>query len=449
MNRKFVTKLAMLCVFCSLPWQSFASEDLEELLDCEGKDADSQLCIDKEEAFELKARIEVLFPILEAIEEPPWDAESYAENKTIFAEANELYDTWYFSDAKTKFQKCLDTLVSLQQLYDSELVVRRTQIDALIESKDYENALPQIEQLLKWIPDDQQLVNMRDRSQVAIELKEVISTVQAHIEQDEFERAAELLKDFPSGYWVDEVRVAKQKIFLNEVATSYKRAMSQGYEFRDNDDLLAAKNSFDEALRFNPNSTAAQEALDDVNERLRLIQIEDLLDALEDQEHIENWEGTVATIGELEKLNASSDYIDDRRKRVSLFLEVEARLAASTNIDIADFDKNKRQHIQELLEETQQYIQSDRIRTVYEEVATLFDTYTTPVKVTLRSDRRTTVRITPGKSLGRFKKKVVKVLPGSYEISGTRKGFHQVVQNLVVKPNSETIEVEIVCSARF
>lgn len=449
MNRKFVTKLAMLCVFCSLPWQSIAFEDLEELLDCEGKDADSQLCIDKEEAFELKARIEVLLPILDAIEEPPWDAESYAENKTIFAEANELYDTWYFSDAKTKFQECLDTLVSLQQLYDSELVDRRTHIDALIESQDYETALPQIEQLLKWAPDDQQLVNMRDRSQVAIELKEVISTVQAHIEQDEFEQAAELLKDFPSGYWVDEVRVANQKIFLNEVATNYKRAMSQGYEFRDNDDLLAAKNSFDAALRFNPNSTAAQEALDDVNERLRLIQIEDLLDALEDQENIENWEGTVATIGELEKLNASSDYIDDRRKRVSLFLEVEARLAASTNIDIADFDKNKRQHIQELLEETQQYIQSDRIRTVYEEVATLFDTYTTPVKVTLRSDRRTTVRITPGKSLGRFKKKVVKVLPGSYEISGTRKGFHQVVQNLVVKPNSETIEVEIVCSARF
>lgn len=449
MNRKFVTKLAMLCVFCSLPWQSFASEDLGELLDCEGKDADSQLCIDKEEAFELKARIEVLLPILDAIEEPPWDAESYAENKTIFAEANELYDTWYFSDAKTKFQECLYTLVSLQQLYDSELVDRRTQIDALIESQDYETALPQIEQLLKWTPDDQQLVNMRDRSQVAIELKEVISTVQAHIEQDEFEQAAELLKDFPSGYWVDEVRVANQKIFLNEVATNYKRAMSQGYEFRDNDDLLAAKNSFDAALRFNPNSTAAQEALDDVNERLRLIQIEDLLDALEDQEHIENWEGTVATIGELEKLNASSDYIDDRRERVSLFLEVEARLAASTNIDIADFDKNKRQQIQELLEETQQYIQSDRIRTVYEEVATLFDTYTTPVKVTLRSDRRTTVRITPGKSLGRFKKKVVKVLPGSYEISGTRKGFHQVVQNLVVKPNSETIEVEIVCSARF
>lgn len=449
MNCKFVTKLAMLCVFCSLPWQSFASEDLGELLDCEGKDADSQLCIDKEEAFELKARIEVLLPILDAIEEPPWDAESYAEDKTIFAEANKLYDTWYFSDAKTKFQEYLDTLVSLQQLYDSELVDRRTQIDALIESQDYETALPQIEQLLKWTPDDQQLVNMRDRSQVAIELKEVISTVQAHIEQDEFEQAAELLKDFPSGYWVDEVRVANQKIFLNEVATNYKRAMSQGYEFRDNDDLLAAKNSFDAALRFNPNSTAAQEALDDVNERLRLIQIEDLLDALEDQEHIENWEGTVATIGELEKLNASSDYIDDRRKRVSLFLEVEARLAASTNIDIADFDKNKRQQIQELLEETQQYTQSDRIRTVYEEVATLFDTYTTPVKVTLRSDRRTTVRITPGKSLGRFKKKVVKVLPGSYEISGTRKGFHQVVQNLVVKPNSETIEVEIVCSARF
>lgn len=449
MNCKFVTKLAMLCVFCSLPWQSFASEDLGELLDCEGKDADSQLCIDKEEAFELKARIEVLLPILDAIEEPPWDAESYAEDKTIFAEANKLYDTWYFSDAKTKFQEYLDTLVSLQQLYDSELVDRRTQIDTLIESQDYETALPQIEQLLKWTPDDQQLVNMRDRSQVAIELKEVISTVQAHIEQDEFEQAAELLKDFPSGYWVDEVRVANQKIFLNEVATNYKRAMSQGYEFRDNDDLLAAKNSFDAALRFNPNSTAAQEALDDVNERLRLIQIEDLLDALEDQEHIENWEGTVATIGELEKLNASSDYIDDRRKRVSLFLEVEARLAASTNIDIADFDKNKRQQIQELLEETQQYTQSDRIRTVYEEVATLFDTYTTPVKVTLRSDRRTTVRITPGKSLGRFKKKVVKVLPGSYEISGTRKGFHQVVQNLVVKPNSETIEVEIVCSARF
>lgn len=449
MNCKLVTKLAILGVFCSLPWASFAAEELEELLDCEGKDADSQLCIDKEEAFELKARIEVLFPTLDAIEEPPWEVDAYDKNKTVFAEANELYDTWYFSDAKVKFQQCLDTLVSFQQLYDSELVDRRTQIDALIESKDYETAVPQIEQLLRWTPDDQQLVNIRSRSLVAIELKEVISTVQAHIEQDEFEQAAELLIDFPSGYWVDEVNVAHQKIILNEVTTNYKRAMSQGYEFRDKDDLLAAKISFNEALKFNPNSTAAQEALDDVNERLRLIQIENLLDILKDLEHTENWEGTVVTIGELEKLNASSDYIDDRRKSVSLFLDVEARLVANTNIDIADFDKNKRQQIRELLDETQQYTKLDRIRSVYEEVATLFDTYTTPVKVTLRSDRRTSVRITPGKSLGRFKQKVVKVLPGSYEISGTRKGFHQVVQNLVVKPNSDSIEVEIVCNARF
>lgn len=449
MTCKLVLKLAILGVFCTLPCLTFASEDLAEILDCEGKDADSQLCLDKEEAFELKARIEVLVPILDAIEEPPWNAESYAQNLTTFEAANELYDTWYFSDAKTKFQQCLDALVSFQQLYDTELVDGRTEIAALLEGKDYEAALPKIEQLLKWTPDDPQLVNMRNKSQVAIELQNVISTVHAHLEHDEFDQAAELLKDFPSGYWDDEVSAAHQKIFLNEVATKYKRAMSQGYEFRDNDDLLAAKNSFNEALRYYPNSTAAQESLDDVSERLRLIQIEDLLDVLGEQELTENWEGTVATISELDKLNASSDYIDDRRNRVSLFLEVEARLAANTTIDIVDFDKNKRRQIQELLDETQQYIQSERIRTVYEAVATLFDTYTTPVKVTLRSDRRTSVRITPGKTLGRFKKKVVKVLPGSYEISGTRKGFHQVVQNLVVKPNSDTVEVEIVCSARF
>ena len=78
-----------------------------------------------------------------------------------------------------------------------------------------------------------------------------------------------------------------------------------------------------------------------------------------------------------------------------------------------------------------------------------FTQYTTPVEVKILSDNTTTVRIRPGRELGAFHAKTVKILPGSYEVIGIRRGFKQVVKQLEVKPGSDALEIKVECRDRF
>lgn len=447
-DKKILAACALVVVWLiGIPTSS--QDNLLYTLDCEGKDADTQLCIDKEEAFLLKAKIEVLYEALVLVENPPWDGNSFDEVDTSYQDALDLYDSAYFSDAKKKFEKCLSEFTSFQETLDSFQQDQRAHVKSLLSAEKYEEALPQLQQLLVWDPEDNDLVEQLQRAQTGVDLIDTIASLRYQLSAKQFDEAEALLTEIPDGYWTQDVQQAQQLINRNRVEESFNTEMSSGYQERDAENWDAAKKSFTTALKIIPGATVAVEALAEVNEHIRNIEISSLQAQLNEQELAEQWEQATVTITSLEKLVVEPASLSEKRNLFVLLLNTERRLLSYQQIKISDLDQNMREEISGFLDESAVYTTYERIRESHEQLTELYTEYTTPVVVTLVSDGRTNVRISPGQDLGKFKKKTVEIIPGFYEVIGTRRGFRQVVEHLGVKPGEEAIELEVVCSARF
>jgi hypothetical protein len=73
----------------------------------------------------------------------------------------------------------------------------------------------------------------------------------------------------------------------------------------------------------------------------------------------------------------------------------------------------------------------------------------TPVKVTLESDNHTEVAVYKVGRLGRFTSRDLDLRPGTYTVVGTRNGYKDVRQQVVVKPGQSVVRVTVICKERI
>ena len=68
-----------------------------------------------------------------------------------------------------------------------------------------------------------------------------------------------------------------------------------------------------------------------------------------------------------------------------------------------------------------------------------------PVAVTLDSDGATEVTIYHVAKLGQFTRHQLELLPGSYTVVGSRRGYRDVRQQVSVRPGSSGAAIQIIC----
>ena len=427
-----------------------AEETDEELIDCEGEAATTQYCIDKEEAFELRARIELLYPTLQELSSPPWEEEDFLSAVTDFNKGVDLYRDEYFSDALPKFKLAFDAFTQLEETFQTTAEEKRAAIDGLFENSSYEIAVTELSSLLEWFPEDLDLVRLHGEATQGEQLKPLVEELQEYVSTGNFQEVEQLLPQFPDGFYEDDISNVRASLEAHRQDSSFNSSMTAAYESIEAKEWFIAEQVLESALLIRPNSTVAKELLEEVSENMRLDQVDELVQKMADAMSTERWEDVLVNIEEVEKLDVNEEYdfaivVED----VGELLALEAELIEYKDFDFNSLNDSKRQDIQLLLDKTDHLNDFDRTQPIRQFLQDTFTLYSTPVEVTIRSDNRTKLRIRPGKEIGSFRAKTLEVLPGTYEIVGTRKGFKQVTHKLEVKPDSESIEIKVECRARF
>ena len=425
-------------------------ETEEELIDCEGEAANTQFCIDKEEAFELRARIELLYPTLEEISSPPWEEEDFLSAITNFNKGVDLYRDEYFGDALPKFKTALDTLTELEETFHTAAENKRTAIDGYLNNSSYETAVAELDTLLEWFPEDLDLVRLHESAMQGQQLTPILEELQDYVATGNFLEVEELLPQFPDGYYKDEISQVRTSLEAHRQETSFNSSITTAYERIEAEEWSLAEQVLESALLIRPNSTVAQELLAEVSEHKRLDQVDELLRNVWDAISGEQWEDVLVNIEGLEELDVNEEYdLSSVVEEVDELLALEAELIKYEDFDFSDLNDQKRQDIQLLLDKTSHLNDFDRTQSNRQALEDTFKKYSTPVELTIRSDNRTKLRIRPGKEIGSFRSKTLEILPGTYEVIGTRRGFKQVTHKLEVKPDSEAFEIKVECRARF
>lgn len=428
----------------------YASETEDEIIDCDGEAANTQFCIDKEEAFELRARIEATFPTLKEIKSPPWEEEDYLAAENSYNEGVELYRDAYFGDAVGKFEAALEAVTQLEEVFRTTADEKRESISTYFESSAYGTAVTELNTLLEWFPEDLDLVQLHANATLGQELKPLVDDLQNYVSIREFHEVEEILPQFPDGYYEQEISAVRAALEAHRQDTSFKSSMTAAHESIDAENWSLAEQILESALIVRPDSTVAQELLDDVKEHKRLDQVDALKQKMSDNLNTERWEDVLVNIAEVEKLDVNEEYdFANLEDDLGELLALELKLVKYESLTFDELNESVRQDIQEFLDNSDRLNEFARTQAKRQSLADRFTLYTTPIEVNIVSDNTTTVRIRPGKEIGSFHSKTVNILPGSYEVIGIRRGFKQVVKQLEVKPGSDSVEIKVECRDRF
>ena len=78
---------------------------------CAGEAVESAICQERQqEAFEMRARMELLLGRLETVRNPPWDAATLHDARTGYQKGNGLYDGKRFNETVRVYEKALESL---------------------------------------------------------------------------------------------------------------------------------------------------------------------------------------------------------------------------------------------------------------------------------------------------------------------------------------------------
>lgn len=427
-----------------------ADETDEEIIDCEGEAATTQYCIDKEEAFELRARIEALYPSLKELSSPPWDEEEYLTAEINFNKGVDLYKDEYFGDALPKFEAALDAFTQLDELFQTTAEDKRAAITGYLDADAYDTAVTELDTLIEWFPEDLDLVRLHADATLGKELKPLVENLQNFVSTGSFQEVEELLPQFPEGYYEAEISQVHASLEAHREETSFNSSMTAAHDSIEAENWFIAEQILESVLLNRPSSTVAQELLKDVKESKRLDQVDDLIQDMTASLNTEQWEEVLVHIEEIEKLDINEQHdFSVLEDQLGELLALELELAKFESIAYDEMDDSTRQDIQELLDKTSHLNEFDRTQPKREALADRFEQLSTPIEVKIRSNNKTKLSIRPGKEIGSFRSKTLLVLPGVYEVVGTRRGFKQVIEQLEVKPGSKPIDIKVECRVRF
>lgn len=435
--------------FLLLPTQASTAQEDDETIDCSGELANTQLCLDREKAFELRARIDALLEDLPELKDPPWDKTVYQQALATYEEGEKQYAEQYFGDAAKKFDAVVSDLLEVKEAFDEATTKKRELAFSLLVDEKYLDATDHFKQLVLWLPDSAEIDEAFQRANSGSELHERLSRIEDLINASLFDEAETELFGFPSEYWTRRIAQAKSEISNFRRTQSFNSLMSQGLEHYDHNRWTEAKKTFVSALRIAPDSVDAKELLAETESRILQQELGSLQDQIGSLEEQEKWESMLNLFDRLDQLNADDKTIPKRRGEIQSLLDLDTQLEQALSKFAKPLNKQTREDIRDLLGKTKRFARYQRIATKRETLTKEFQRFTTPIKVTVISDRKTEVTIRPGRKLGKFSKKTVSVYPGSYELVGIRKGYRESRRSLEIAPDSKSLEVRIVCDVRF
>ena len=226
----------------------------------------------------------------------------------------------------------------------------------------------------------------------------------------------------------------------------FHRHMSNGLTAYHEKNFARAKSELTKAQELQPTAQVVTEALAQVEAAIRLQSIGDLKTRAEEAEVLEEWGKALDLYGAALKIDATLQFAAQGRERTLERMEIDKRLQFYLQKPEALESDEYLARASELLKRTEGIEpKGPRLNRQVEAFTGLIKEAQSQTKVTLTSDGLTEVSVYRVGRLGRFNAQELLLQPGRYTIVGTRDGYKDVRREIIVKPGSASLQVNIVC----
>jgi hypothetical protein len=242
---------------------------------------------------------------------------------------------------------------------------------------------------------------------------------------------------------------------VNRVKTLIKEQefaalMSEGLTALHNNDYALARTKLLQAKSFKPDSQEIRDALNQVDEALRLARIEKLRQTARAAEKTENWDQALSAYVEVLQIDGSIEFASVGKQRSVEQIQIAKRINFYLEKpDILASDRQLKNAILLLDQASQIKPKGAHLAAQIEKLSRLVDAAQTPIKVSITSDNFTDVAIYKIARLGRFSAKELNLKPGTYTVVGARDGYQDVRQKIVIKPGQKPVQISIICKVKL
>ena len=376
-----------------------------------------------------------------------WAAEPFVAAGEIAAAGDELYKTREYEAATERYQTSLAAFqaieASIPDRVDAELQIAREAIEAV----DPDTASDALAKAALIEPEHPELQVLGQRAALLPQLSPLLEQAAAAEAGGDL-AAAEALLTEAAGLDPAHQRVAaeRQRVAAAHLEQRFNDAMSDGYVALDKNQFTTARKSFRTAASLRPGSSEAASALEEVTAAETAFRLSSLKAKGQRLEQQEQWQAAVETYAKAREIDASVLFASEGLARS----RPRARLDKQFSTALKEPERLSDVAVAEATEKLVQ--QASRITPagpVLEQqlsrLRVLLSQANTPVRVVLRSDRETEVIVYKVARLGRFEQRELTLRPGKYTAIGTRNGYRDIRQQIVVLHDAVPAPITIAC----
>ncbi len=411
----------------------------------------AQVALEKEEAEQRLADYLVAKKALDSKGGEEWGGHLYVQMQESGQEADALFMNREYASASDKYGEALTKANELAGQTEEALRRFLEQGRIAVAEGDGKGAQHNFRVVLMIDPTN---AVARKNLERAMKIETVIRLIDSGKRHEKLDNLPFALADYQEALKLDpesdQARQGFDRIKGLIAEEQFKQLMSSGFAALQSNEYEMARKAFLKAESFKTGAIEVQDALAQVDQAIRLARIETLRKEALAAEQTEDWEKALESYVAVIRIDPAIQFavqgkmLSQERvtldKRFSFYLERPGVLESDRHLQNAILLLQEARKIEPM---------GPRLTSQIESLDQLVTTAQTPVKVTLESDNLTQVAVYKVGRFGRFTYRDLDLRPGTYTVVGTRKGYKDVRQEIVVKPGQKVVRITVVCKEKI
>jgi hypothetical protein len=230
----------------------------------------------------------------------------------------------------------------------------------------------------------------------------------------------------------------------------FQRLMSEGLTALHNDEYQLAREKLLKAKSFRPESREVQDALAQVDQAIRLARIEAYRQKAADAEQAENWEQALDAYLQVLEIDANIQFATRGKTRAQNRIRIDWRMNFFLQQPDALESERQLENAVALIAEIEEIRpKGPQLKDRFEKLVRIVDAAQTPVKIIIESDTFTDVAVYKVGKLGRFERREMSLRPGTYTVVGTRDGYQDIRKKITVRAGQDLVRIRIECEVKI
>jgi tetratricopeptide (TPR) repeat protein len=380
-----------------------------------------------------------------------WEEDTYLEMTELGRRADVHFMGKQYHPASELYDRARDLAGELTGRTDAALQRLMTEGNQALDDGDGTLARHNFSVALKIAPAD-------TRAQQGLKRAETIEIVMQLIgsgRQHETNNALSLARsDYSKALEIDsdseKARQGLDRINGLIKEEQFQQLISDGLAAFHRNDYKFARTRLLKAKSLKPGSREVSDALSQVDQAIRLSGIDKLRRAAQTAERSEDWQKALKSYLAVLDIDKNLQFAVRGKERALEQIHIAKRFHFFlAKPQVLESDSQLKNAALLLVEAKEINPRGPMLMARIKKLEQLVEVAQTPVKIAIESDNITRVAVYRVGKLGRFSVHELELRPGSYTVVGTRDGYQDVRQKIVVKPGLQSLRITVKCRVKI